>query len=180
MILRNQLLPIGTAVKTHGLRGELSVLLSDNAPDTDALNHVVLCVDGIFVPFRIAAQRPRGTQGILLTLDGVDSADEAAQYTGLEIFALLAELPDDYADIDSEEGIYAEDLEGFTLTAADGSQLGTIEAVDTTTLNTLLDVRLDEGHSALVPLAEDWIISVDANTRTIAMDIPQQLLNQSI
>lgn len=175
MILITELIPIGTAVKTHGLRGELSVEL-DSDFATEELEHVVLRVDGIFVPFRITSQRPRGSRGLLLSLAGVESADEASAYTGHEIYALRRELPDVDADDDTDEGLYAEDLEGFMLTGPNGREIGKITDVDTTTINTLLHVGLDNGHTALIPLAEEWICSIDAATRTIAMDVPAELL----
>ena len=178
MILRDELYPIGTAVKTHGLRGELSVVLDDEAPDTEDLRHVVLCVDGIYVPFSIASQRPRGTQGLLLVMDGVDTADEAAQYAGLEIFAPKKELPEEFLSAtDDEDGLYAEDLEGFDVFTPDGRSIGRISEVDTTTINTLLTVCPDKGAPVLIPLAEDWIMSLDPDRRLIVMNIPDELLS---
>ena len=177
MISITELIPIGTIVKPHGLRGEMSVEL-DGDCDTEGLDHAVLRIDGIFVPFRIAAQRPRGSLGALLTFDGVDDADAAAEYTGHELYALRRELPEP-EEGDGEEGLYAEDLAGFTLTDPAGSMLGTIAHVDTTTMNTLLHVDLADGGEALVPLADDWICSIDADARQIAMDIPPALMNMA-
>lgn len=176
MITATELIPIGNILKPHGLRGEMSVEL-DGDYDTESLGHAVLRIDGIFVPFRIAAQRPRGSRGVLLTFDGVDDADAAAEYTGHELYALRRELPEP-EDGDDEEGLYAEDLEGFTLTDPEGRTLGTITHVDTTTINTLLHVDLAEGGDVLVPLADDWICSIDAAARQIGMDIPPQLLSK--
>lgn len=175
MITITELMPIGSIVKPHGLRGEMSVEL-DGDYDTEDLDHAVLRIDGIFVPFRIASQRPRGSHGLLLTLDGVDDADAAAEYTGHELYALRRELPEP-VEGDEDEGLYADDLEGFTLTDAAGTVLGTITYVDTATINTLLHVELTGGGEALVPLADEWICSIDAATRQIGMDIPPQLLS---
>ena len=164
MISITELIPIGTIVKPHGLRGEMSVEL-DGDCDT-------------FVPSSIAAQRPRGSLGALLTFDGVDDADAAAEYTGHELYALRRELPEP-EEGDDEEGLYAEDLAGFTLTDPAGSMLGTIAHVGTPNMNTLLHVDLADGGEALVPLADDWICSIDADARQIAMDIPPALMNMA-
>ena len=67
----------------------------------------------------------------------------------------------------------------ITLTDPAGSMLGTIAHVDTTTMNTLLHVDLADGGEALVPLADDWICSIDADARQIAMDIPPALMNMA-
>ena len=180
MILLTELIPLGTAIKTHGLRGALAVELHDDDIDPEALQHVVMQLDGIFVPFRISGLRPRGSHSVLLTLDGVDTAESAGEYTGHDIYALRRELPETTTDDDDnqqEEGLYAEDLEGFTLISAQGGLIGSITAVDTTTINTLLHVHTAEGHDILIPLAEEWIHDIDASARTISMDVPTQLLS---
>ncbi|MDE6286629.1 MAG: ribosome maturation factor RimM, partial [Muribaculaceae bacterium] len=166
--------PIGRATKTHALQGELAVEL-DCDFDVDELEHVVMRIDGIFVPFRIVSLRMRGSSGALIRLSGVNSANEAAAYVGLDLYALRRELPEDQGEDD--EGLYAEDMAGFTLTRPDGSVIGIIDAVDTATINTLLHVDLATGGTAMVPLAEDWICSIDPEKRTIAMDIPESLLD---
>lgn len=179
MILINELYPIGSILKTHGLRGEIVVQLDvDNIVYvTEELRHVVLRVDGIFVPFRIASRRSRGTGALLLTLGGVDSADDAAEYVGSEVYALRRELPDS-DDKDCADGLYAEDLRDFTLTLPDGVPVGSIAHVDTSTANTLLHVDTPQGKNILIPLADDWICAIDPDARTIAMDIPPALLDE--
>lgn len=176
MILLTELEPIGRTTKTHGLRGELSAEL-DTDCDVEALQHMVMRIDGIFVPFRIESLRLRGSAGALVQFAGVDSAEEAALYVGLDLYALRRELPATGDEGAEEEGLYAEDLENFTITRPDGTPLGTIDAVDTTTMNTLLHVALPDGRSAMIPLAEDWICDIDAEARTIAMDVPESLLS---
>lgn len=177
MILPTELTPFGSILKTHGLRGEIVVELDRNDCPADALRHVVLRIDGIYVPFRIASVRSRGTGAVLLTLDGVDSAEAAAEYVGGDVYALRRELPEAEAgDGDDDEGIYAEDLEGFSLMLPCGATVGTIVRVDTSTANTLLCVGTPDGRELLVPLAEDWICDINPEARTIAMDVPPALL----
>ncbi|MDE6497295.1 MAG: ribosome maturation factor RimM [Muribaculaceae bacterium] len=175
MILLTELEPIGRAIKTHALQGELAVELNCDF-DTDELKHLVLRIDGIFVPFRIESLRMRGSSGALMRLAGVCSADEASAYAGLDLYALRREIPQAAADEDEDDGLYAEDLEGFTLTRPDGSVIGIIDAVDTTTINTLLHVSGAGSGDTMIPLAEDWICTIDAESRTLAMDIPEALL----
>ncbi len=181
MIQRSEIASIGTILKTHGLHGEVAVALDGPraAGAAEGLQHVVLCIDGIYVPFRIASVRTRGTCGLLMCLDGIESADEAAAYTGLELFAPLREMPADSDSDSSDEGdgLYAEDLEGFDVLDPEGQRVGRIDSVDTTTINTLLHISLAEGgRTALVPLADDWIVALDPESRTISLDIPEQLL----
>jgi len=178
MIQANELVAFGSTVKTHGLHGELSVV-TDRDIDVEELQHIVLCIDGIFVPFRIASRRPRGSHGVLLTLDGVDNADEAAEYVGHDIYALRRELPENDNGCTDDDGLYAEDLEGFDITDRYGNAIGHIDAVDTSTINTLLNITLtDSGKRVLVPLADEWICDLDPTAHTISMNIPPQLLTE--
>lgn len=177
MIPDSRLTLIGRILKTHGLRGELSVGLDIDTDDFDALTHIVMPVDGINVPFRIMSRRPRGAASELITLIDMDSADAAAPYVGSDVYALDEQLPEGASgEEDEAEGFYAEDLAGWMLGDAAGKTLGRIEAVDTTTINTLLHVGSDDGRSVLIPLVDEWITGIDAENRVICMDIPKELL----
>ncbi|MDE6269839.1 MAG: ribosome maturation factor RimM, partial [Muribaculaceae bacterium] len=183
MILNSELRVLGEILKTHGLRGEMVVELADTrfGNVVDGLRHVVLSIDNIFVPFRIVSVRSRGAGSVLLTADGIESAEQAAPYTGHTVYALRkewAETADQNGDEDEDaDGLYAEDLEGFTLIRPDGAVIGEIERVDTSTANTLLHVSRADAPTCLIPLAEDWITDINPDGRTIAMDVPEELLN---
>lgn len=174
MILADELVLLGTVLKTHGLRGEIVVELDRDCPDE--LRHAVMRIDGIFVPFRIAGRRSRGTGAVLLTLDGIDTAEEAAAYVGHDVWALRREWPEEDESLDDADGLYAEDLTGFTLTMPDGATIGRIVHVDVSTANTLLSVETPQGSELLIPLADDWICSIKPAERSIAMDVPAELL----
>lgn len=179
MIQNSELRVLGDIVKTHGLRGEMVMEFADTffGSVMEGLRYVVFSIDNIFVPFRIASVRSRGTGAVLLTLDGIDSADEAAHYTGLTAYALREEWQEaDDGDEEEADGLYAEDLEGFTLTDAEGTVIGTIGRVDTSTANTLLHMNRADGGTCLIPLAEDWITDINPDERVLAMDVPPELL----
>ena len=184
MILASQLQPIGTLTKTHGVDGELVAVFDIDDIDLAlrGLRCVMLQIEGLYVPFFIASTRSRGAASRLLRFDGVDTQPAAAELAGLTIYALAAELPaDDDEDADEAadgEGLYAEDLVGFTATdAALGTTLGTIEDVDLTTANALFVIAAADGRQLLVPIADEFIAAVDPDARTLALALPPGLLD---
>ena len=67
MITNNELLEIGKFQKTHGLQGELNVVL-DQVVEGDFLegeNPVIIDIDGINVPFYPESVRTKGADSYL-------------------------------------------------------------------------------------------------------------------
>lgn len=170
MILPEELTVIGEIIKTHGINGELSATM-DPEVDPDELRCIVLTMDGIPVPFFIENWRTRGSESILLTLEGIESDSEASLLTGKEIFAFKKDLPEN----ENGDGFFAGDLIGWTL-KANGSEIGTIENFDDSTINLLLIVRDKSEKNILIPLAEEFITGLDFEKKIISMDLPDGLL----
>ena len=176
MISSSHLHRIGKIVKTHGIGGELVAV-----SDFDNLDSVfqpgaclIFSIDGINVPFFIDSCRRRGENSVLVTIDGIDSAEDATELTGKDIFSesLLAAMSEE----DTDDIIYLDDLVGFTACNPDGSTLGTIETIDDQTENTLFIIRKPDGNTLYVPAVEDFIEDIDETRQTIVLDIPDELL----
>lgn len=171
MILPDQLIPVGKIIKTHGINGELSATL-DSEVDPDSLRCIVLIMEGIPVPFFIEQWRTRGTEAVLMNLEEVDTEDKARLLTGKDIYVFRDDLPEREPD---ESGFYASDLIGWTL-IADGAELGKIISFDDSTINILLIVENAGGKQFYIPVAEEFITSVDSENKTIEMNLPTGLL----
>lgn len=176
MIAESTLTSVGSIFKPHGIKGEMSATLDYGLEPSD-LRCIVLDIDGIYVPFFIESSRRRGTESWLLKIDGIDDEKQAAALANHEIYALKAELPEGDADDDSDvDGVYLYDLEGFRMLDGD-TEVGTIDYVDDTTENILFGVKTADGKTVLVPFAEELITSIDPETRTIAMDLPEGIID---
>ena len=104
---------------------------------------------------------------LLLLMQGVSSEQQAARFVGCEAYMLRTDLPEQaaaHADLDT--------LTGYLLCDAKRGEVGTITAIDTSTLNTL--IQLDNG--ALLPLHEDLIEQIDINNKRILARLPEGLL----
>lgn len=171
MISRSELSEIGHIAKTHGVAGELRFAIPYDI-DLEELSCVILDMDGIYVPFFTESIRGVGADSCLVTLDGIDSEDEASELVGKTIYALSRELPES-----DEEGLYAEDMLGFSATSTDGLLAGEIVEVDTSTDNVLLVVRTIEGKRVLIPLADELISRLDPEKKEVEFILPEGLLD---
>ena len=78
MIDRSKLTRIGTLVKPHGIKGEISALFDAGIFPEDGIDTFFVELDGLMVPFRIEAVRERGAESRLLTVKGILSQEDAA------------------------------------------------------------------------------------------------------
>lgn len=164
-------LPVATAIKTHGVGGELAMQLTDMAdPDGDFSPGQCLIaeIEGLDVPFFIASSRPRGTQSVLVTFDEAQSEELARPLVGLT-FSALAD-PDDLAP-DSDGDLTAGHLRGYTL-IADGKPLGTIDDIVELTPGCWY-LQLADGR--LIPMVEEFITAIDPEAHTLCMSLPEGL-----
>lgn len=174
MINREDLVEIGSVQKPHGIQGEIVVTL-DRDVDFDELPCVVIEIDGLWVPFFIDGCRPRGAESVLLHLEGIESERDASELLRKTVYAVREQLPDDDDDTD---GFTADRLIGYTLCDdnSDGATVGEIEAIrEITSANWLFEVRAADGRELLIPIATDLITGIDADSRTLYMELPEGL-----
>ena len=157
---------IGIIGKTHGVRGELSVHITDDVFDRVDADYIVLEVDGILVPFFIEEYRFRSDETVIMKLEDVDTQERARELTGCDVY-----FPRHLADDDAPTLAF---LIGFHLVdAATGHRIGTIAAIDDQTANILFE--LEDGK--LIPAAEELITAIDQDSRQITIQLPQGLLD---
>lgn len=170
MIERDSLSEIGRFARPHGINGEITASLDfDLSPDD--LRCLIVEIDGIFVPFFVNSFRPKGPENFLLTIDGIDTDSEAKLLSNRPIYAITDELPESFENEDGD-GLYASDLIGWTITE-DEQPLGQIDNIDDSTANVLLIVSTPDDKTLYVPLADELINSVDPDTKTIDVTLPE-------
>lgn len=175
MILVDEITEIGRTLKPHGINGEISAAI-DADVDIDSLKCLVFDIDGIYVPFFIESYRSRGSEAVLLTIDGVSDENEAAKLCGLDIYALKTDISAVEDDGESD-GFYISDLIGFTVYDTEKRNIGEVSGYDDSTANTLLIVEQTDGSSKYVPVADELIESFDIDKRIITLNLPEGLLD---
>ena len=98
--------------------------------------------DGLFVPFR---------------------SERIAELIGEEGFVFRSDVQDE------EDGLLTwQDLVGFTIIDDEAGEVGTIDFIDESTINTL--ATLQDGR--MVPLHEDFILDIDEQARVLRVHFP--------
>lgn len=172
MIRTEEILHIGKLTKPHGKVGEVACVVENSYLDA-ALEHndvkfIVLDVDNIFVPFLVENIRVKNADTFLFSFEGIHTEEQAQKLCSAEAYVLRRDMPADF----EEELAYSE-LKGFVVFDEKNGRIGTIAAVDESTINTLIE--LDNGM--VLPLHEDFISQVDISARTIVLNLPDGLLN---
>lgn len=163
MITNEQVISIGRLTRTHGKRGELQCLMSNDYWDNADPTFIILKLDNILVPFRVLDWRGKGSDSLILQLDHINDEQTAQQLIGTEAFMLIS-------DINQEDEIMPtwQSLVGFKVIDTDQGELGIVDIVDETTINTL--ITLNDGR--LIPIHEDFIIDINANDKLLTICLP--------
>lgn len=163
MITNEQVISIGRLTRTHGKRGELQCLMSNDYWDNADATFIILKLDNILVPFRVLDWRGKGSDSLILQLDHINDEQAAQQIIGTEAFMLIS-------DINQEDEIMPtwQSLVGFKVIDTDQGELGIVDIVDETTINTL--ITLSDGR--LIPIHEDFIIDINANDKLLTICLP--------
>lgn len=165
---------IGILGKPHGVKGEISFHFDDDVFDRVDADYLFIQIDGLLVPFFIDKYRFRSNETALMTFSGVDTEEKAAELTGCDVY-----FPRSLADSDENaETVSKAEIIGYSIiNAIDGKKVGTVEALDDSTLNTLLEVTTNEGNEILLPVSDDLIKDVERESRTITIIIPEGILS---
>ncbi len=170
MIRESQLTAIGQFLKPHGINGEISMSLEFDT-DLGAIQCIVLNMDGIFVPFFIESFRDKSSNIKLVTLDGISDETKAMDICGKTVYALSTDCQTEY---DSDNGLYASDLIGYTILDK-ATIIGKITDIDDSTENALFLVETSNGI-VYIPIADEFIEDIIPESKSIIMDLPQGLL----
>lgn len=174
MILRTDITEAGVFNKPHGIKGEISATL-DFDVDLSAVKCIVMEIDGIFVPFFISSVRPKTAETCLITIDGIDSEPKARTLTGRPFYLLDSDIPDD--DEDGEDGFYVSDLIGYTIVDSEAGTVGEITDYNDSTANLLLIVTTPAGEEVYIPVADEYIDEVDADSHTLHTSLPEGIID---
>lgn len=160
---------VGRVSKTHGLNGEVSVIVTGGLP-IDSLPGLEVW----FVPpprglrsARIAGVRP-GPKGPLFALEGVSDIGSAEALRGCSVLARSVDVPEVAEEFDPV---------GVTVTDTERGLIGTIEDVIVTGAN---DVWIVDGPfgQVLIPVIDDVVREIDEVALTARVTLLPGLIDE--
>jgi 16S rRNA processing protein RimM len=175
MITREELIAIGHYNKPHGVAGEISATVDVDVDVLRDLSCLVSEMDGIFVPFFVNSLRPKTSETVLLTIDGIETEQQATRLVNHEIYALKRDYRQESIDADAD-GYPLDYFIGFELQDSDGTRVGTIVQVDEQTENAIFIVE-DGDRELLLPASDDLIVEFDLDKKVMVMELPQGILD---
>ncbi len=171
---------IASVLKSNGTDGELVMSFRDIAPEDIKLQEPVFIIfDGLPVPFFIESFTKRGNSKALVRLTDICSMEDVEEIAGKAVYIDGNSLP----EMTLEDDGYAA-LVGWTLLTPeedfDADEPKFIEVGEITDFidipnNPCLEVETING-AVMIPLHEDFILSVDPEYQELIMQIPAGLL----
>jgi 16S rRNA processing protein RimM len=157
---------LGRVAKTHGLKGEVSVI-----PAADLPFVLPVGLEVWFVPPPAAVRTGRvenirrGPKGPLVKVSGVDDLTAANQLVGSQLLAKAVDLPAEWNEPVPDDD---EDPVGLIVTDAVRGLLGEVIELIVTGAN---DVWVVDGPlgEVLLPVIDDVVLQVDWEARTAAV-----------
>ena len=163
MITNEQVISIGKITRTHGKRGEVQCLTSNEYWENADATFLILSIDNILVPFRVLDWRGKGSDSLIFQIDRITDEQMAQPLIGCQAYMLASDLSDEDELMPTWQS-----LTGYTVLDTDQGELGTIIHVDETTINTLITLDNDQ----LIPLHEDFIINIEPEKKLLTICLP--------
>ena len=165
------MLQIAQVLKSNGTDGELVLGFREIAPEDINLDEPVFIIfDGLPVPFFIETFTKRGNTKALVRLTDINSMEDVEEIAGKAVYVEEDSLP----ELSLEEDGY-QALVGWTVLTGNLIEVGTITDFMDIPNNPCIEVETENG-AVILPLHEDFILSVDPEYQEIIMQIPAGLL----
>ncbi|MBP5566534.1 MAG: hypothetical protein J6X57_03475 [Bacteroidales bacterium] len=156
------MLPVAKVVKSFGTDGGLLLSSDVDLESLDFKEPVFIVFDGLQVPFFILDYQAKGARAVV-HLNDVCNLEDAEELVGRTI----------YADVEMEDDGEL-DFTGWTI-LDHGKEIGRCTGLEAIPGNPCLNVELSDGREILIPLHEDFVVSVDESSRTLSLNLPDGL-----
>jgi 16S rRNA processing protein RimM len=169
-------LAVGLLKKAHGIKGDVLVLPTTDAPEQVFIPGRVLTVmdrQGNMSGTQIVVEKARSYhRAWLLHLKGIETREGIEAIKGGPVLAIEVGEARPLA----EGEFYLHDLVGMAVVLKDKSPVGTVHSVYEAPQGQLLGVKSEAGKEHLIPLNAEMVRRVDRGERTIIITPPEGLL----
>ncbi len=180
MIEEKNIIPVGKFFRTHALKGELNAITDDYEPDIlDEGYPLIVEMEGIFVPFYAESVRPKGSQGCLVKLEGVDTQERAQEFVNHTIYMLRKDIAE-LLEVEEDEIALEGDLIGYKVYAEGYGLIGKVDSIDSSTSNLLLLVKPEDSDDIIyIPFVEEFLEEINQNDETIRLSLPDGIIDMN-
>ena len=163
--------------KPHGIRGEVTVEVFTDSPDTRFAQGNVVDVVSVSKTqssfSHLTVEKARWNNKILLLKFEEFSDRNTAE--SLRNYELYAQADD---PLDEDEGWYADELIGFSVYKDEitSTKIGEVTDLITGAAQDLLQVQLSDGREVLIPFVEEIVPEIDEDQGAVVISPPAGLL----
>lgn len=162
---------LGRITKTHGLAGNVILKLDTDQPEFyDKVESLLIEINGLLVPFFVEKQQWTKDNSKIISFKN-SNLQIAEQTVNKDVYMPLSTLP----ELKGNQFYYHE-VVGFEVKDHNNVSFGKIIAVNDQTAQHYFILNLD-GKEVIVPIIKDWITDVDRDSKIIAMNLPEGLLD---
>lgn len=168
-------LVVGRIGRAHGIKGEVSVEVRTDEPETRLAPGAVLATDPAATgPLTIATGRVHSGR-LMLRFEGVRDRNGAEALRGT---LLIAEVDPDVTPEDPEE-FYDHQLIDLDVVTVDGREVGRITEISHLPHQDLLVVEQPDGTEVLIPFVTEIVPEIDLDQQRAVVDPPPGLLEEA-
>jgi 16S rRNA processing protein RimM len=160
---------VGYVSKTHGLRGEVTIVMMPECPDLGSVESIFIQHGNSLVPYFIKSVSVKGDKAFL-SLEEVTSIEKASELKGLSLFLPKGERPKL-----ARGEFYNDEVVGFEVFEGD-TPLGFITGVMEAGPNRFLELNYI-GKEVLIPVAGPFITSINKSKKKIVVELPEGFLD---
>ena len=162
---------IGNLVKLHSFKGRY-VLVSDTEINEEIENweSVFLEIEGLLVPFFINYINLTSDTSAIIGFEDIDSSEKASEFLHTAVFQLSSLAGNEKNEVQPEL------LSGYKVIDKNKGNIGTIDKILDFNQNLLFRIVKDK-QEILIPVHDEFILSVNHKKREITVEVPEGLLD---
>jgi 16S rRNA processing protein RimM len=162
---------LGTIVKTHGLKGEVSCYLDVDAPEEYAqMDSVFIEIKKKLEPYFIEKIQLIGGNRAIIKFEELNDLLAAEKIVHCKLYLPLDVLPDS-----DEEGYYLHEILNYGVVDTQKGQLGFISNIYEGAQQDLLGMTY-QNKEVLIPLVDAIVLQVNHEEKTVEVNLPEGLL----
>lgn len=166
----NKFFKIGYVAKSHGLKGEVTMVMSPDCPDLEGVTSVFVANNHQLVPYFIESFSMKGNKAFI-KLEDVSSPEQAAAMKGSSLFIPRAERPRL-----SKGEFYNDEVIGFEVADEETGVLGPVTDVLESGINRFLIVVRAE-KEIMIPVSGPFITGINKSRKKITVALPEGFLD---
>jgi 16S rRNA processing protein RimM len=160
---------IGYIAKTHGLKGEVTIVMSPECPEIDELESLFVEINQNLIPYFLQSVSIKGDKAYI-KFEDVNSIDQANDLKGCSLYLKKAER------VKLSRGeFYNDEVLDFEVADKEAGVIGTVKEIFESGPNRFL--VLNGKKEIMIPLNGPFIKSVNKSKKKISVELPDGFLD---